>query len=63
MQKALGSARNRGLFLDVLSLQKSESVPQSGTQSFFISIYFPIFGWENSAEGFLTMQDHLSFLH
>ncbi|HIT25481.1 MAG TPA: hypothetical protein IAC27_05530 [Candidatus Enterenecus avicola] len=28
-----------------------------------ISIYFSIFGWKNSAEGFLTMQDHLSFLH
>ena len=26
-------------------------------------LYFSIFGWKNSAEGFLTMQDHLSFLH
>ena len=26
-------------------------------------IYFSILGWKNSAEGFLTMQDHLPFLH
>ncbi|OUP63684.1 hypothetical protein B5F12_07490 [Pseudoflavonifractor sp. An176] len=28
-----------------------------------ILIYFSILGWKNSAEGFLTMQDHLPFLH
>ena len=28
-----------------------------------IPIYFSICGWKNSAEGFLTMKDHLSFLY
>ena len=59
LHAALGQRATQGHTGGLRSVFFDAHVPEKNV----ISIYFPICGWENSAEGFLTMQDSLSLLH